>query len=83
MDEILAQITKQAEVAPDSYFWYALSLLLASALIIIIYKYADKVQKTLDGLVKMVAIHENDIKHMKDDIAELKATVNTSKRRGQ
>lgn len=64
---------------PDSWFWYALSLLLASALIIIIWKFANKVSGTLDELkqitselAKRDAVHDNNIEHMKADIIELK-----------
>lgn len=67
------------QTKPDSWFWYALSLLLATALIIIIWKFANKVSGTLDELkqitselAKRDAVHDNNIEHMKADIIELK-----------
>lgn len=60
------------DTKPDSWFWYGLSILLAGTLIGIIWRFANKVSNTLDEVRKIVWMHEHDIKHMKDDISELK-----------
>lgn len=89
MDEVLA-IAEHTK-APDQLFYYTLSLLLASALIVIIWKYADKVQKTLSEVVKMTQVHEVEIKIIKEErekdnneiwseIKELRERMNRPKR---
>ena len=48
---------------PDSYFWYTLSLLLAVALIGIIWRFAERISKTLDELKGISKVHENIVEN--------------------
>jgi hypothetical protein len=65
----LPELLQQAQVAvPDSYFWYTLSLLLAVALIGIIWRFAERVSKTLDELKIIVKVHESEIESLKETV---------------
>lgn len=57
---------------PDGYFYYALSLLLASTLIFIVWHFANQLTKTLNALkitvaelVVMTKVHDKDIEDLK------------------
>jgi len=68
MKDPVDQITASQVVVPDSYFWYTLSLLLAVALIGIIWRFAERVSKTLDELKIIVKVHEAEIERLKKDV---------------
>lgn len=64
--------------APDGYFYYGVTIALASALIFIIWHFANKVTTTLDTLrvtvnelVSITKVHEVEINNAKKDIEEL------------
>ena len=76
----LQDILQQAQVAvPDSYFWYSLSLLLAVALIGIIWRFAERVSKTLDELKMISKLHEQKHETSENRIDRLEESVFTVK----
>ena len=68
MDKILA--AGPAEIPVE--FWYTLSILLATCLIGIIWRFANQVSATLKNLEKIVNTHETEIKNIKEDVKELR-----------
>lgn len=92
MVEKLTALLQHEDAIPDWRLYYTISLTLFVALIIIVWRYSDRisktlteVKKTLASVEKMIAVHEVQIKNiesdqtdMRQDIAELR-----SKRRGQ
>jgi len=65
---MIDQITASQVNVPDSYFWYTISLLLAVSLIGIIWRFAERVSKTLDELKIIVKVHEAEIERLKKDV---------------
>jgi hypothetical protein len=73
-------------VVPDGYLWYSISIILAIALIAIIWRYVDKNDKrheehedifkiiigTQSDMKQMLAVHEEKHDQHERDIAELK-----------
>jgi len=73
-------------VVPDGIFWYSLSIILAGALIMIIWRYVDKNDKrheeheelfkvmadTQSDMKQMLAVHEEKHEQHERDIADLK-----------
>lgn len=68
MDQILA--AGPAEIPVE--FWYTLSILLATCLIGIIWRFANQISATLRSLEKIVITHETEIRIMKEDLRQLK-----------
>lgn len=64
---------------PDQYFWYSLATLLSLALIWILKTYTGKIDTILNELkvsvnelVTITKVHENEITHIKEDVKTLK-----------
>lgn len=69
-------------VTPDSYFWYALSITLCVALIWILIRYANKIDKTFDTmsanlklLTETQIVHGVKIEGHDKDITEIKRKI--------
>jgi len=77
------QTLLQQVAVPDSYFWYTLSLVLAVALIGIIWKFAERVSKTLDELKLISKVHEHRHDETDSKIEKLEESVFTVKYRGK
>lgn len=67
---------------PDSYFWYALSITLALALIWILVRYANKIDKTFDVMAANISrltetsiVHGVKIDGHDKDITEIKRKI--------
>lgn len=65
---------------PDSYFWYALSILLCMTLIWILVRYSNKIDKTFDKMAENIVklsetqiIHGVKIEGHDNDIREIKS----------
>lgn len=65
----------ELQAVPDGIFYYSLSVLLIGALIVIVYRYADKTSKLLDELVKNDAVQDTRLDHHDDEIQDLKKGV--------
>lgn len=76
MEQILA--AGPAEIPVE--FWYTLSILLATCLIGIIWRFANQVSATLKNLEKIVNTHETEIKNMKEDLKDLRNDNNKRRR---
>jgi len=68
MNKILA--TGPAEIPVE--FWYTLSIILASCLIGIVWRFANQISATLRSLEKIVITHETEIRIIKEDLRQLK-----------
>nr|PZN48729.1 MAG: hypothetical protein DIU61_18210 [Bacteroidota bacterium] len=68
MDQILT--AGPAEIPVE--FWYTLSILLATCLIGIIWRFANQISATLRSLEKIVITHETEIRIIKEDLRQLK-----------
>lgn len=80
------QIGQSTVLVPDGIFWYSLSIILAGALIVIIWRYVDRNDKrheeheelfkvivgTQSDMKQMLAVHEEKHDQHEKDIAELK-----------
>ena len=72
----MIEIIQQAQVnVPDSYFWYTLSLLLAVSLIAIIWRFAERISKTLDELKGISKVHENIAENHHERISRIEDAV--------
>lgn len=68
MDQILTAGPGEIPVE----FWYTLSILLATCLIGIIWRFANQISATLRSLEKIVITHETEIRIIKEDLRQLK-----------
>lgn len=69
------QLKLKTMTAPDQYFWYTLSTILAGALVWIVMKYIGRTEmimtslkETIQQLSTLVAVHDAEIIHLQESL---------------
>lgn len=64
---------------PDGYFWYVLSTVLVTALIWVVNRYVNRVDRlfeklteSINDLIQISKVHEHRLEDVEEDVRELK-----------